>query len=150
MAKGLPGDTFLAYEVYAETTWWGQLQPDARPNEGRESISVSATSRGGGCRWEFPVIQYELSGRPALRVALFHTAWAAFDEIPGFFAGLAAGKYSRLGEVTEWLDNLDAVDITDRPRLTASEDQDWEEPRPEGHVCSSACTHTRPFYGDYR
>lgn len=28
------------------------------------------------------------------------------------------------------------------------EDQDWKEPRPVGHVCSSACTHTRPYYGD--
>lgn len=27
---------------------------------------------------------------------------------------------------------------------------DWEEPRPAGHVCSAACTHTRQVHGGER
>jgi hypothetical protein len=34
------------------------------------------------------------------------------------------------------------------PALCSCECHGWEEPRPAGHACSSACTHTRPANGE--
>lgn len=114
----MPEGTHLAYTIYHETKWWSELDKNTRPNEGRRCIQVAASAKGqgGGVRWEFGIVEYNLD-RPALCLEIFDEGWEAFGLMAPFFAELAASGYRAgwtLAEVRELLDSLGAVDETDR------------------------------------
>ena len=105
----LPGDTHLAYCDRREA-WY------ARPGERPEiNISASAKGSGGGVAWEFGVAEYELgAGRPSIRLRMFDDAFAAFGQIPGFFAALTEREVASLDDVIELLRDMGAADETAR------------------------------------
>ena len=105
----LPEDSRLAYIVSHEA-WYARSMPDGQPE-----MSVMAAADGGGVAWEFTVEEVELGPpRPALRIKVFDDAFAAFTQIPEFFAALATGDYTTLDAVRSLLDGLGAADDTDR------------------------------------
>ena len=118
MSDQLPDGTHLAYSINHESRWWRQIPTQARPNNGRPSIQVcaSAEGNGGGVAWEFAVVEHDLGKTiPALKLGIFDDAWAAFADIPGFFASLADGdEMLTLDDVVAILKALGAVDETDR------------------------------------
>jgi hypothetical protein len=118
----MPAGTHLAYTIYHETYWWhGLLRNAGRhllPNDGQPCVQISASAKGqgGGCDWEFSVVEIDLGHRKALRLGIFDEGWEAFTLMAPFFAGLASGEYPTLGDVRELLDSLGAVDETERER----------------------------------
>jgi hypothetical protein len=109
----MPEGTHLAYSIFHESEWWPKLCVHNRPNEGRRSINILASATGGGCQWEFAVVEFELSSL-ALHLEMFADSWQAFEAIPEFFAALASGEVNDLSAVVSVLDGLGAVDETDR------------------------------------
>ena len=109
----LPEGTHFAYTVTHEA-WYARSLPDDR----RElNISASALGASGGVAWEFTVEEVDLGshGLP-IRVKVFDDAFAAFAQIPEFFAALAANDIDTLDKVTLLLQHLGAVDETQRTR----------------------------------
>jgi hypothetical protein len=107
----LPEDCHLAYIVSHEA-WYANAMPERHPE-----INVVAAADGGGCAWEFMVEEVDLgSGGTPIRVKVFDDAFAAFEEMPEFFASLAAEKTGTLDGVRSILDRMGAVDETDRTR----------------------------------
>lgn len=105
----LPEDTHLAY-VISHEAWYANSIPDRNPE-----INVMASAEGGGVAWEFTVEEVDLgSSGPAIRVKVFEDAFAAFTQLPEFFALLAAEKTDTLDGVRGILDRLGAVDETER------------------------------------
>jgi hypothetical protein len=105
----LPEDCHLAYIVSHEA-WYAHAVADRRPE-----ISVTAAADGGGCAWEFTVEEVDLGASgPAIRVKVFEDAFAAFAQIPEFFAALAAEKTDTLDGVRSVLDRIGAADETER------------------------------------
>lgn len=110
----MPEGTILAYTVYHETTWWRQLCEHNRPNGGRPCVQISASAgKSAGCKWEFGVVEYDLSKR-ALQLEIFDEGWEAFARMAPFFTALASGEIETLTDVRELLDRLGAVDQTER------------------------------------
>jgi hypothetical protein len=105
----LPEDTHLAYTVWHEA-WYAAASPI--PGE-KPHLMVSAASDGGGVAWEFQIDGYDLSG-PVTRVKMFMDSYAAFAQMPEFFAALADQRPVTLDEVREILHALGAVDETPR------------------------------------
>lgn len=69
---------------------------------------------GGGCRWEFAIDEEDAGGR-CLRVKIYDEAWAAFTEVPEFFAALAElGRGAMTEDVVPVLDRLGFRDMTAR------------------------------------
>ena len=83
----LPEDCRLAYIVSHEA-WYARSMPDRQPE-----MSVMAAAEGGGCAWEFTITEadFENRGMHPISVRLFDDAFAAFAQIPEFFAALATG-----------------------------------------------------------
>ena len=105
----LPEDCHLAYIVSHEA-WYANALPDRHPE-----INVMAAAEGGGCAWEFTVEEVDLGNRnPAVRVKVFDDAFAAFGQIPEFFASLVAEGVTTLDEVRSVLDGMGAADETER------------------------------------
>ena len=106
----LPEDCRLAYIVSHEA-WYARAMPDRQPE-----MSVMASAEGGGCAWEFAVREagFENRGQHPISVTLFDDAFAAFAQIPEFFAALAAEEVTALGGVRTLLANMGAADETDR------------------------------------
>lgn len=105
----LPEDTHLAYTVTHEA-WYARSLPDDR-----REINITASAPGGGVAWEFTVEEVDLGSHgPAIRVKVFDDAFAAFAQIPQFFANLAGGKVKTLDEVRDVLRLMGAVDETER------------------------------------
>jgi hypothetical protein len=107
----LPEDCHLIYTVSHEA--WYARHPGIVD---QPQIMVSASSDEGGCAWEFGVNEHDFGtghGR-AIRADVFDDAFAAFAQIPEFFAALAAEKIGTLDEVRALLDRMGAVDQTDR------------------------------------
>lgn len=103
----LPEDCIFAYYVSHEAWYYTSAI-------GGPEIMVTARSEDGGCAWEFGVRQVR---DIAIRVEVFSDAWAAFAQIPEFFATLAEEGADTLDAVREILDRLGAKDITDRDNL---------------------------------
>ena len=80
-----------------------------RPQE----LMITKAHRGGGCKWEFGV-----RANPdinAIRAEVFEDAFAAFAEVPDFFAGLAElGKDATIGDVVALCAALGYTDTTPR------------------------------------
>jgi hypothetical protein len=108
MNERLPEGTHLAYVVSHEA-WYRQTVD-------RPEINVVAAVTDDGCAWEFTVEQIDLgSCGPAIRVKVFDDAFAAYDEIPEFFTGLAGG-ITTLEQVQALLNGMGAIDETPRER----------------------------------
>jgi hypothetical protein len=105
----LPDDCHLAYIVSHEA-WYANALPERHPE-----INVVAAADGGGCAWEFTVEEVDLgSGGTPIRVKVFDDAFAAFEQMPEFFAFLAAEKTDTLDGVRSILDRMGAADETER------------------------------------
>lgn len=101
----LPRDAFLDYVIAKEAYYAHVTREDPE-------IQIRAASREGGCHWEFTAVQV---GNIGVQVCVFDDAWRAFNDLPEFFQALAArGKGTTLADVREILDNLGAVDSTQR------------------------------------
>lgn len=107
--RGLPDDTHLAYTVRHETYYAGTL-----PGEPEVIVMASAKGSGGGVAWEFGVTDGASRIGRGLELRMWDDAWAAFAQLPDFFAALAAGEVASLDDVRALLDRLGAVDETDR------------------------------------
>jgi hypothetical protein len=109
--RQLPDDTHLAYVVSHEA-WYGTRDIVRRP---QINVAASAHGSGGGVRWEFTVEEVDLGshGKP-IRLKIFDDAFAAFAEIPEFFASLNEDGAGALDDVRHLLDSLGAVDETER------------------------------------
>jgi len=100
----LPEGTHLAY-VVAHEAWYRKVvdQP---------AIQVAAAADGGQA-WGFTVDEYSFG---AIHVGVFEDAFAAFAQIPEFFAALASEGAATLDDVRRILDAMGAADETDRTR----------------------------------
>ena len=106
----LPEDCHLAYIVTHEA-WYANAMPDRQPE-----IYVTATTEDDGSAWEFGIREadFENRGVHPISVHVFDDAFAAFAQIPEFFAALAAEEVTTLGGVRTLLANLGAADETER------------------------------------
>lgn len=111
---GLPEDCTLTY-IISNEAWYTQAAE-------RAGLWVHASADGGGVAWEFGVEEFDLNG-PTVQVKLFSDAFAAFTQIPEFFAALAElhdtehgnrAPNVTLGDVRRILDRLGATDRTER------------------------------------
>ncbi len=101
----LPAGAFLDYVIAKEAYYAHVTGPDPE-------IQIRASSREGGAHWEFAAVQV---GNIGVQLRLFDAAWRAFNDIPEFFQTLAAaGRGTTLADVRKILDDLGAVDATQR------------------------------------
>lgn len=105
----LPRDAHLAY-VMSHEAWYADANSIDHPQ-----MSIECAAKGGGVHWEFTAEQFELGGRQVVRVKMFFDSFAAYRQIPEFFAALAEqGEDASLASVREALDSLGAIDETAR------------------------------------
>lgn len=106
----LPEGTHLAYTDWREA-WYND--PREKPQVG---VAASAEGAGGGVVWEFFIEEHDFGGAhgKAIRLGVFDDAFAAFAQIPEFFAALGAGDVTTLDEVIGLLCRIGAADETAR------------------------------------
>lgn len=121
----LPEDTHLAYSLPHEAYYAATPGIVGGP---MIYVSASAQGSGGGVAWEFSVKAIDLGRNSAIRVDIFDDAFAAFAQIPEFFAALAANDIDTLDKVTLLLQHMGAVDETKRT------DPDTPSPEPVSPV----------------
>jgi hypothetical protein len=112
----LPADTHLAYTVSHEA-WYARTPGIV--DQPQIMVGASAQGSGGGVAWEFSVTEHDFGGHGrAIKVGVFDDAFddafAAFAQIPEFFAALAAGDIDTLDKVALLLQHIGAVDETER------------------------------------
>jgi len=110
----LPEGTHLAYYDY-RATWYPSRE---------QAIDISASAGPGeGGAWDFTVTEKNLGTHgTAIKVEIFEDAFAAFTQIPGFFAALATmASYPDLDTVILLLKSLGAADETAREAPAAPE-----------------------------
>lgn len=118
----LPEDCYLDY-VLPKEAWYREVVRE------EPEIQIRASSRGGGCLWEFAAVEVENIG---VQLRIFDDAWRALNDIPEFFQIIAAsGQGTTLDDVRKILDGMGAVDSTERTRPT---------PDPERRVESATVT----------
>jgi hypothetical protein len=107
----LPEDCRLAYIVSHEA--WFARTPGIVD---RPEISVCASANDGrGGEWSFGISEVDFGSHgQAIELKVFDDAFAAFAQIPEFFAALAAENITELAGVRALLDRLGAVDQTER------------------------------------
>ncbi|MEV2239564.1 hypothetical protein [Micromonospora sp. NPDC049891] len=106
-----PGYTYT-YIVAEEAYWWhARRKADPRP-----TLMVAKAADGGGVAWEFAVVhkQFTVVDEATIQVRVFNDGFAAFTEMPPFFAALAEQKPATLDGVRAILDGLGVVDATER------------------------------------
>jgi hypothetical protein len=122
MAHRIGDDATLTYSVEHEAWHW----PANRATGTRPTVFVTADT-GGGCEWQFTVTvtEHEQDQRRPIRVEVFDEAFAAFRDIPDFFAALDAMPAMTLADVVRILRRMDATDITEReiPARLATHDK---------------------------
>jgi hypothetical protein len=99
----------LAY-VVSQEAWYAHVLRD-----GQNDLQVMARHPDGSVLWEFTVRQEHLGG-DCLRLAMFNGAFAAFADIPDFFAALRTRSPATLNGLRQILDGLGAWDVTQRVR----------------------------------
>lgn len=78
-------------------------------------LYISASYQDDGASWGFPVREHTFSGgTSAIRVEVFDDAFAAFTQIPEFFAALADEEIATLDGVRRLLDRMGAREDTRR------------------------------------
>lgn len=115
----LPEGTHLAYIVVHEA-WYSMPPNDVRIDK-RPTLTVcaSAEGQGGGVAWEFELV-HQLGKVDALQLKMFSDSWDALKQIPEFFEGLTRiGRTANIANVRALLDELGAVDETQRERVNA-------------------------------
>lgn len=113
MTTRLRSGELLTFDVQHESWHWAAN----RGVGGRPTIYVSAENPDGGCVWQFAVVerdQRDAGGRKAVRIEVFDEAFAAFREIPEFFAALDAMPATNLADVVTILRRMDGDDVTER------------------------------------
>jgi len=106
----LPDDTHLAYIVSHEAYYWAAAKvPGEKPH-----LNVQAAASGGGVAWEFDVSEHFLGNAHCTRIEMFDDAYAAFADVPEFFALMREHRPGTLREVRGILDGLGAADETKR------------------------------------
>ena len=104
----LPEGTRLAY-IISHEAWYARYPGIVR----RPDINISASVPGDGCAWEFSVEDVDQGQHgTAIQLRMFYDAFAAFADIPEFFAALPG--VTTLDGVRKQLDALGAVDETRR------------------------------------
>lgn len=106
----LPDDTHLAYIVSHEAYY----SDSARTPGEKPHLNVQAAATGGGVAWEFEVSEWHLDREPSTQIEVFSDAYAAFADIPEFFALMREHSPGTLREVRGILDSLGAADETKR------------------------------------
>ena len=100
----------LPHEAWYADAWRIGCDKDAT-----REIVISKAAKGGGCDWEFYVVEIADIG---VQVRMYDDAWQSFDEAPELFAGLGglAPNEGRPGfdDVLALLDRLGYRDATDR------------------------------------
>lgn len=108
----IPEDCHLAYVVSHEAWYWNAAKgTDSKPHL---NVQASAKGTGGGVAWEFDVSEHFLGGEYCTRIEMFDDSYAAFADIPEFFALMREHQPGMLREVRGILDGLGAVDETER------------------------------------
>lgn len=113
MTRRLRSGELLTFDVQHESWHWAAN----RGVGGRPTIYVSAEADDGGCAWQFAAVEHDqrdMGGHKAVRVEVFDEAFAAFREIPEFFAALDAMPATNLADVVTILRRLDIADVTER------------------------------------
>lgn len=101
----LPEGTHLTY-IVSQKHWDTNIVP-------LPELYISASYTDGGASWGFPVREHTFSDRTtAIRAEVFHDAFAAFTQIPEFFAALADEEIVTLDGVRELLDRMGALEET--------------------------------------
>lgn len=115
----MPDDCTFAYTVCSEA-WYSEVLKDTGVMKNRPELMVAASGNGGGCKWEFSVVEKNLGG-PTVQVRMFGDSFDAYVSIPAFFSALEREQPSTLDEVRQILDDLGAIDQTQReePRLVS-------------------------------
>ena len=106
----LPEGTHLAYVVSGEA-WYASAARREIPDL---MVMASAEGAGGGEEWEFQITEQELGGEMCTRVKMFNDSYAAFTQMPEFFAVLARTQPKTLADVRSVLAGFGAVDETKR------------------------------------
>lgn len=105
-------DCRLTY-VVAHEAWYGRVPGVIE----RPQLNVCASAQGGGVAWEFLVTQHDFGkGNTPIRLDVFDDAFAAFNEIPEFFAALGEKEPRTLADVVAILAAMGATDDTQRER----------------------------------
>ncbi|MGS2645902.1 hypothetical protein [Streptosporangium sp. G12] len=106
----LPNDCYLTY-VISHEAWYAKVPGVIDVPR----LSIVASSRGGGCAWEFIAEEADLGPqRPSIRLRIFNDSFAAFEQIPEFFKAISEAKPTTLAGLVEILTGLGAVDDTER------------------------------------
>lgn len=105
----LPDGYSLTYFVHHEA-WYAHV-PGAPRTEPHLVVCGGSADDSGA--WEFRVSEHGINGG-TVKVSVFADAFAAFRQIPEFFAALATQSPRTLSAVCALLDSLGARDITAR------------------------------------
>lgn len=89
------------------------------------AITVSKSADGGGCDWEFQIVEHHNIG---IRAEIFDDAFRAFTEVAPLFTALAEQRPTSLDDVRALLDAFGLADETERTN-----------PHPAAHVCACGC-----------
>ena len=109
----IPEDCYLAYVVSHEAWYWEAACASVGD---KPHLNVQAAAHGGGVAWEFEVSEHYLGDQFCTRIEMFDDAYAAFADIPEFFALMREHQPGALREVRGILDGLGAADVTKRTR----------------------------------
>jgi hypothetical protein len=105
----------LEFSISTEA-WY--FTPSTLRDNCTEEIFFGRRVEGDGCKWEACLRWYKFNdgNPPALKVEVFHDAFAAFTESPGFFAALAglSGKSPGTEEAAALLREHGFADATPR------------------------------------
>lgn len=107
----LAPDCYLSYTINHEAWYWDAVA-DRYGNQ--HSVMVHSTSTGGGVDWEFSIEEVDLGSVRAVRAGIFDDAFKAFTQVPELFARLASEAPKDVAGVVAILDQLGAVDVTER------------------------------------
>jgi hypothetical protein len=114
----------LAYSVTAEMFNSQQLADIGTP---ALYVNAGPADGGSGVLWEFTVTEHRHGTRKLIKLGIFDDAFAAFRDVPEFFAALDAMPAMSIDDVVVILRRLGAVDRTVReapPSLRR-----WTQPR---------------------
>jgi hypothetical protein len=96
--------------VLPHEAWYAEAHQQISP---QPEVTITKAAKGGGCAWEFQLVEYELSDT-TIQARIFEDAFAAFVELAPLFTVLAAERPKTLAAARAILDRLGFVDATER------------------------------------